>query len=305
MDQVKIGHFIQTQRKECGYTQSQLAEILGISDKTVSKWECGNGLPEVSLMIPLCNELKISVNELLLGQKISADNYKQEAEKNILAVMQENQDIVSRFSREEEISSAVSQGIGAILACAAIPLLIVNAVTNLMKGDRALAVVSMAVCGASMFIQYLFSTLYHSLTPKGAKKVFGILDHCSIYFLVAGTYTPYCLVALGGVLGWALFGIEWGLAIIGCTFYAIFGSKMRWLSAITYLPMSWAIAIVWPRLVRNVPALSTNFLLLGGILYTLGFIFYSLKKMKFNQVIFQLFSLAGTICHFFSLWYMF
>ncbi|MCR5217434.1 hemolysin III family protein [Treponema sp.] len=305
MDQVKIGKFIQTVRKESGYTQSQLAQMLNISDKTVSKWECGNGLPEVSLMLPLCDSLKISVNELLLGERITADNYKKEAEKNILAVMKENQDIVKRYSRKEEIGSAISQGIGALLSCAAIPLLIVNAVTNLMKGSQALAVVSMAVCGAAMFIQYLFSTLYHSLTPAGAKKVFGILDHCSIYVLIAGTYTPYCLVALGGALGWTLFGIEWGLAVTGCTFYAIFGSKMRWLSAVTYLPMSWAIAVVWNKLTMTVPSSSSIFLLIGGILYTMGFIFYSLKNVKFNQVIFHLFSLAGTVCHFFSLWFMF
>ncbi len=305
MDQVKIGRFIQAMRKECGYTQSQLSEILGISDKTVSKWECGNGLPEVSLMLPLCNELKISVNELLLGERIPASNYRQEAEKNMLAVIKENQDIVSRYSKKEIIISAISQGIGALLSCAAIPLLIVNAVTNKMKGERALAVVCMAICGAAMFIQYLFSTLYHSLTPTGAKKVFGILDHCSIYILIAGTYTPYCLVALGGALGWSLFGIEWALAILGCTFYAIFGSKIKWLSAVTYLPMSWAIAIVWKRLMATVPVQSSSFLFIGGILYTIGFIFYALKKVKYNQIIFQVFSLAGTVCHFFSLWYMF
>ena len=85
MDQVKIGHFIQAARKERGYTQSQLAEILGISDKTVSKWECGNGLPEVSLMLPLCDELNISVNELLLGEKIAPADYRKQAEKNMVA----------------------------------------------------------------------------------------------------------------------------------------------------------------------------------------------------------------------------
>jgi len=132
----------------------------------------------------------------------------------------------------EEIGNAVTHGIGAALSSAAIPLLVVNA-ARLLSAHGAVAVVSMAICGGAMLFLYLMSTLYHSLTPAGAKKVFGILDHCAIYVLIAGTYTPYCLAALGGALGWTLFGLEWGIAVFGCTFYAIFGSRLRWLSALS------------------------------------------------------------------------
>lgn len=208
-----------------------------------------------------------------------------------------------RYTVEEEIGNSVTHGIGAGLSCAAIPLLIVNAVRALPAGSRAAAVTSMAICGSAMLFLYMISTLYHGLTHPGAKKVFGILDHCSIYVLIAGTYTPYCLVAIGGALGWTFFGIEWAFVATGCTFYSIFGSRMRWISALTYLPMAWMIVFAWNRL--SVPGESSILLLLGGVSYSVGFIFYALKKIKWMHTVFHIFCLAGTICHFFSLLYMF
>jgi len=209
---------------------------------------------------------------------------------------------VKRYSIGEEIGNSITHGIGAALSCAAIPLLVVNSVRSLSVESHALSIVSMSICGSTMLFLYMMSTLYHGITNHKAKKVFGILDHCSIYVLIAGTYTPYCLIALGRALGWTFFGIEWGFVALGCTFYSIFGSRMRWISALTYLPMAWMIAFVWNKL--SIPAASTQFLLAGGIAYSVGFIFYALKKIKWMHTVFHIFCLAGTICHFFSLLYM-
>jgi len=210
-----------------------------------------------------------------------------------------------RYTTGEEIGNAVTHGIGAALSCAAIPLLIIRAIHSTSLQNKPIGIVSAAICGACMLFLYMMSTMYHSLTPLKAKKVFGILDHSSIYVLIAGTYTPYCLAGIGGALGWTVFGIEWGLAALGCTFYAVFGSRMRWLSAVTYLPMAWAIVFAWSAFSSSVPAHTSFFLLLGGIAYTIGFIFYALKSIKWMHTIFHVFCLAGTIFHFFSLMYMF
>ncbi|MGN0728401.1 PAQR family membrane homeostasis protein TrhA [Treponema sp.] len=211
---------------------------------------------------------------------------------------------IKQYTTAEEIGNAISHGIGALLSCAALPLLIVNVVRSAEKGSCAAGVVGVSICGAAMIILYAMSTLYHSLTPAAAKKVFGILDHCSIYILIAGTYTPYCIAALGGTLGWTLFGIEWGIAAAGCTFYSIFGSRIRLLSAATYLPMAWAIVFAWKRLVQVLPESSVFFLIAGGIFYTVGFVFYALKSIRWMHTVFHFFCLAGTVCHFFSLWFM-
>ena len=121
------------------------------------------------------------------------------------------------------------------------------------------------------------STLYHALTPYGAKKVFAIFDHTSIYLLIAGTYTPFCLTTLRGPIGWVLFGIIWALAIAGMTFYAIFGSRMRVLSAITYRLMGWLVVFSFKPMAEALPKLSLILLILGGVAYTVGCIFYALK----------------------------
>ena len=198
-----------------------------------------------------------------------------------------------RYSLGEEIFNGVSHGVGAGLSVAAIPILAVKA-----SGVSAMAVVSTMVYGFTLVFLYMMSTLYHSLTK--AKEVFGRLDHTSIYALIAGTYTPLCLVGLKGVFGWTIFGIIWGLAIVGIAFYAIFGSRMRKLSAITYLPMAWLVIFTWKRLSATVSPLCLHFLIAGGICYTVGVIFYAMKKIKWMHSVFHIFCVAGSILHFFA-----
>ena len=148
------------------------------------------------------------------------------------------------------------------------------------------------------------STLYHALTPYGAKKVFAVFDHASIYLLIAGTYTPFCLGPIRGPWGWTIFGVIWGLAILGITFYSIFGSRMRILSAFTYVLMGWLVVIVYRPIITSVPEITVKFLFYGGIAYTIGVIFYALKKIKWTHSIWHIFVLAGSILHFFSVYFM-
>lgn len=207
-----------------------------------------------------------------------------------------------RYTIGEEIANAVTHGIGALLAIAALVLLIIRAAYYAPEAYRAAYIAGFTIFGASLIILYLFSTLYHAL-PSSTKTVFGIFDHCSIYILIAGTYTGYCLTSLRGTVGWIIFGIIWGLAILGIVLYAIFGSKVRVLSVVTYIPMGWLILFAVKPLKEQLPLLSFRFLVLGGILYTVGCIFYAMKKVKWMHGIWHLFVLAGSIMHFFSLYF--
>ncbi|MBO5136982.1 MAG: hemolysin III family protein [Spirochaetaceae bacterium] len=215
----------------------------------------------------------------------------------------EEASIPKRYSIGEEIFNSVTHGIGAGLAVAAIVLLAVRASVYAPVGEKGFYVTSFVIFGASMFILYLMSTLYHALTPYGAKKVFAIFDHSSIYLLIAGTYTPYCLTTLRGPIGWVLFGIIWGLAVAGMTFYAIFGSKMRILSAITYILMGWLVVFAFKPMAEALPKLSLILLIIGGVVYTIGCIFYALKKIKWMHCIWHIFVIFGSILHFFSVYF--
>ena len=211
--------------------------------------------------------------------------------------------IPKRYSIGEEIFNSVTHGVGAGLAVAATVLLIVRAVLYAPADGRGFYVTSFAIFGASLVVLYLMSTLYHALTPYGAKKIFAIFDHSSIYLLIAGTYTPFCLTTLRGSVGWVLFGIIWGLAVVGMTFYAIFGSRMRILSAITYVLMGWLVVFAFKPMVQNLNPLSLKLVLAGGVAYTVGCIFYALKKIKWMHCIWHIFVMFGSVFHFFAVYF--
>lgn len=209
---------------------------------------------------------------------------------------------VKRYSTGEEVVNAVTHGVGVLLSVAGLVLLVIRSVRCASEEYKVRCIVGFTIFGASLVVLYLFSTLYHAL-PLGAKKVFGIFDHCSIYILIAGTYTAYCLTALRGALGWSIFGVIWGLAAVGITLYAVFGSRLRVLSAITYIPMGWLVVFAIKPLREHLPLLSFRFLIIGGVLYTIGCIFYAMKKIKWMHGVWHLFVLAGSIMHFFSVYY--
>jgi hemolysin III len=208
-----------------------------------------------------------------------------------------------RYTVGEEIANAITHGIGAGISIAALVLLILRALHTAPRDGFGFYVTGFTIFGVTLVILYLMSTLYHALTPSHVKKIFAVFDHSSIYLLIAGTYTPFCLTTLRGTTGWAIFGIIWGLALAGITFYAIFGSRMRRLSVITYILMGWLIVIASKTMYLRLPHISLLFLVIGGLAYTVGVIFYSLKKIKWMHSVWHLFVLAGSLLHFFAVFF--
>lgn len=210
----------------------------------------------------------------------------------------------SGYTLGEEIFSSVTHGIGALLGIAALVLMIIF--TAIGKGT-ALDIVGVSIYGASLIILYTISTLYHSLTNPTAKKVFKVLDHCSIYLLIAGTFTPMCFSCLinTGYKMIILVSWIWLAAIGGIILYACFPKKFKILNVALYILMGWSILFMMGDLVSVLKAaesMSTLYLLLaGGISYTVGVIFYAFKKVPYFHSIFHLFVLGGSICHFFAI----
>ena len=209
----------------------------------------------------------------------------------------------NRYSPGEEIFNSIASCVGAGLAIAATVLLILRAVFYSPSELKAFYVTGVSVFGGTLILMYLISTLYHALAPIGAKKILAILDHCSVYIFVAGTYTPFCLGAFHGTQGWVLFGIIWALATIGVVLYAVYGSHMRIASAVTYFFMGWMIIVAIKPVSAALPSLSLLFLVLGGVVYTLGIFFYAMKSMKWFHSIWHLFVIAGSILHFFAVFF--
>lgn len=201
------------------------------------------------------------------------------------------------YSRREEVANAVTHGIGAVLSVAALVLLIVFAS---IKGN-AWHVVSFTVYGFTMLLLYMNSTLVHSFKEGKVKDFFEFMDHSSIYLFIAGTYTPFLLTAIRGPLGWTLFGLVWGIALGGVIFKAFFVKKFLFMSTVFYLLMGWLIVLAWGALKVSVPAEGLNLLVAGGLMYTVGTIFYVWRGFRYHHAIWHLFVLAGSILHFFSI----
>lgn len=201
------------------------------------------------------------------------------------------------YTRREEVVNAVTHGIGAVLSVAALVLLIVAASIN----GTAWHVVSFTIYGISMLLLYFNSTMVHALKEGKAKDLFEIFDHSSIYLFIAGTYTPFLLVAIRGTLGWTLFGIIWGVALFGVAFKAFFTKKFLFMSTLFYLAMGWLIVLAWGPLVATVPYGGMVLLVAGGLMYTLGTLFYVWRGFPFHHAIWHLFVLVGSVLHFFAI----
>lgn len=197
----------------------------------------------------------------------------------------------------EEIANAVIHGIGALLSVAALTLLV-------LRGSDSWAVVSFAIYGASLILLFAASTLYHALTHEGAKRVFQVFDHGAIYLLIAGTYTPFCLVPLRGAWGWTLFGIEWGLAILGITLYAVGVKALKKIEVAVYILMGWCIVVGWTPLYRSVSGATLFWLIAGGVFYTAGTFWYRQKIKRGTHVTWHVFVLAGAVAHFWAIWFL-
>lgn len=198
-------------------------------------------------------------------------------------------------SVKEEISNAISHGLGAAIFIAGTVIMIVQAAIN---GKGALAITGVSIFGASLIMLYLTSCLYHSLTNYTAKKVFRKLDHCMIFILITGTYTPICLSVIGGWVGWTVWGINVACAVTGVTLNAISVRKFDKISQILYIIMGWSILMASYPTIKAIPVTGLLLLLAGGIFYTMGTYFYRKKDLKFAHFVWHLFVILGSLPHF-------
>ena len=209
--------------------------------------------------------------------------------------------VLPTYTKGEEIFNMVSHIVGGALGIVAVVLCIIFAA----KHNNVYGIVSSAIYGFSMILLYTMSSIYHGLRPNKAKKVFQVLDHCSIFLLIAGTYTPYCLVTLREhsiALGWTLFGIIWSMAIIGIVLNSIDIKKYKIFSMICYLVMGWCILVRLPLLPKLLGLPGFILLLAGGVAYTIGAVFYGFgKKKKYIHSVFHMFILLGSVLQFFSI----
>lgn len=202
------------------------------------------------------------------------------------------------YTTGEELLNAISHGIGVLFSIAALILTVLYSSIH----NNVWAVVGSSIYGISLILLYSMSTIYHSLKPNDAKRVFRILDHGSIFLLIAGTYTPYTLVTLKGWVGWTLFAIVWGSAIIGITLKAIDIRKFKKISTFFYIVMGWVIILAFKPLYNALDIRGVYLLISGGIIYTIGAGFYALgKNKKYMHSIFHIFVLVASILHFFSI----
>ena len=204
---------------------------------------------------------------------------------------------VKLYTRGEEIANAITHGIAALLSIAGMVLLIVF---SSKMGDK-WYVISYTIYGISMFILYLGSTLYHSITNPKAKRVFRIIDHSSIYLLIAGTYTPFTLTILRDSVGWIIFWIVWIMAIIGIVMKVFWVGKYDVASTLLYIFMGWIIIFAIKILLIKLSTAAIVLLVSGGIIYTLGALLYMFDKIPYNHAIWLLFVMGGTSCHFFCI----
>ncbi len=206
---------------------------------------------------------------------------------------------IKYYSPGEEKININSHAVGFVLSIIALILLVVRASNH---GDI-WHIVSFSIFGASLIVLYATSTIYHSTKKPELRNRLRILDHASIYVLIAGTYTPFTLVTLQGTTGWVIFGVSWTLALCGIILKLFFTGRYRLLSTSMYVFMGWIIIFAIKPLIASLSSDGLFWLIAGGLAYTLGAILYSIKKIKFNHAIFHMFVLMGSFCHFISVYF--
>ncbi|MEZ8196542.1 MULTISPECIES: PAQR family membrane homeostasis protein TrhA [Vibrio] len=210
-----------------------------------------------------------------------------------------NQPMNTAYSTTEELANAITHGIGCLFGIVGSVLLLNNAIEH---GADIMTLTSMAVYGSSIILLFLASTLYHSISNPNTKRLFKTLDHCAIYLLIAGSYTPFLLVGLRTPLAIGLMGVIWAIALIGVVMKIAFVYRFKRASLITYLIMGWLSMIVIYQLALNIAVGGLVLLAAGGVIYSLGVIFYVTKRIPYNHAIWHLFVLGGCVCHFFAIY---
>lgn len=203
---------------------------------------------------------------------------------------------VARYSQAEEIANSITHGVGLLLAIGGLATLVAFAV---LRGN-AWHIVGCSIFGATLVLSYLTSTLYHSWPTVRAKSILRVFDHCAIFLLIAGTYTPLMLVNLRGPWGWSILGVVWGIATLGIVFKVTMLRKWTVVSVVLYVAMGWVVVVATKPLLSAVAPGGLLLLLLGGLAYTGGLIFYGLRRMPYHHAVWHLFVLAGSALHFFA-----
>ncbi|OIV46289.1 hemolysin III family protein [Sodalis sp. TME1] len=210
-----------------------------------------------------------------------------------------NKPLAKSYSLAEEIANSVSHGVGVIFGIVGLVLMLNQAGE---AGATALAVTSYSLYGGSMILLYLASTLYHAIPHPPAKRWLKKVDHCAIYLLIAGTYTPFLLIGLASPLAKWLMVVIWVMAAVGVLFKLVFAHRFRAISIITYLTMGWLSLVVIYQLMQRLPAGGVALLAAGGVVYSLGVVFYVWDRIPFNHAIWHGFVLGGTVCHFLAIY---
>ena len=203
------------------------------------------------------------------------------------------------YSLGEEIAHAVSHGIGILLSIAGLAVLVAFASLY----GNAWHITSSSIYGATLILLYTASTLYHGIPQPAVKQVLRRIDHAAIFLLIAGTYTPFTLVNLRGEWGWTLFGLVWGFALLGVVLETVVKKRIKWLSLTLYLGLGWLVLIAIEPLLDAVATGGLVLLLAGGLSYSLGVVFYVRKQMAYHHAVWHLFVLAGSVLHFFSVFF--
>ena len=208
-------------------------------------------------------------------------------------------DKLTYYDSKEEQLNIISHGIGFILSIVALVLLIVYA----SRYGNVWHITSFAIFGASLIVLYAASTFYHYAKNPDLRIKLNILDHAAIYVLIAGTYTPFCLVVLKGWVGWTIFGISWGLALVGIVFKIFYFGRYDRISTIAYVLMGWVIIFAIKPLIDEFPTKGLLWLFGGGLAYSFGAFLYSRKSIRFNHALFHVFVLIGSFCHFMAVFF--
>jgi len=206
---------------------------------------------------------------------------------------------LKHYTPQEEQANIISHAIGLVFSLIALVLLVVRASLY----GNAWHIVSVSIFGASLVSLYAASTFYHSAKDLKKRTRLRILDHTTIYLLIAGTYTPFTLVTLNGLTGWIVFAASWSMALTGTILKLFFTGRYTVLSTLMYVFMGWIIVFAISPLIKNLPGEGLFWLIVGGVAYTTGAILYSIKRIKFNHAIFHVFVLLGSFCHFVSVYF--
>ncbi|PKN33592.1 MAG: hemolysin D [Deltaproteobacteria bacterium HGW-Deltaproteobacteria-19] len=202
----------------------------------------------------------------------------------------------SRAIRYEEFFNSLTHGAGVLLSVACLAVMVIFASLH----GNARHVVGCSVFGVSLVLLYTASTLYHSAHSPRLKHIFKTMDHACIYLLIAGTYTPFMLVTLQGRWGWSLLGIVWGIALLGIVFKIFFVYRFRTAATVAYILMGWLAVVAIKPLLANLSAAGLAWLVAGGLSYTVGAVFYLMKRLPYSHAIWHIFVLGGSLCHFFA-----